>query len=123
LDPKIIQDDGALSFRALLEGGILYVDKVLVKYRRHSNNIYDLGDPVKKVALYRKEYAMKKSWLFDAERSSLNDTRLIHILKREYAKSLFKRGFYSTPLLGISVIKAIDVARNIRNKYRTLARK
>jgi glycosyltransferase involved in cell wall biosynthesis len=123
VNPNVIQEDGVLPFRSLLEGGVLYVDKVLVKYRRHAGNVYNPGDPAKHIALQRKEYTLKQSWLFDAERSNHKDKQLIAVLKQEYAKSLLKMVFYSTPLLAISYEKIKRRLRIVRNSCRTLVRK
>ncbi len=39
LPPKILIEDGALAFRARLSDGILFVEKTLVRYRRHESNL------------------------------------------------------------------------------------
>jgi len=123
IHPDIIQEDGTIAFRALLEGGILYIGKVLVKYRRHSNNVYNPRDPVRHVLLKKKEYAMKKSWLYDAERSNVKDRQLVSILRQEYAKSLLKMAFYSIPLLGVFVERLLNSLRSIRNCMKYLGDK
>lgn len=128
IHPKIMQEDGALSFRALLEGGIIYVDKVLVKYRRHSNNVFNLGDTSKKIKLLKHEYYMKKGWQYDAERSDVKDEHLTKILKRECVKSFLIKTINSIPYISIfyhemisdSLVNSIKKIRNIVFKLRTI---
>lgn len=40
IDPRVLQEDGVLPFRALLGRGIRVVDEHLVKYRVHGNNLF-----------------------------------------------------------------------------------
>jgi hypothetical protein len=40
LDEQVIREDAAIPFRAALLGNVLYVDEVLVRYRRHDSNLY-----------------------------------------------------------------------------------
>ena len=41
LNNDIIQEDNVFAFRGLLTNGILKIPEVLVKYRKHENNIYN----------------------------------------------------------------------------------
>lgn len=40
MDERVIREDAAIPFRAALLGRVIYVDEVLVLYRRHQSNLY-----------------------------------------------------------------------------------
>jgi glycosyltransferase involved in cell wall biosynthesis len=59
----MLQEDGAIAFRAILEGMIFYINAPLVKYRRHQDNIYDLTKAKRVKALAMSDYLMRQEWL------------------------------------------------------------
>ncbi|WP_291931480.1 glycosyltransferase, partial [Limnohabitans sp.] len=61
------QEDGVLSFRALLNNGIFYYEDCTVLYRRHQNNSYDTTNFEKLVKLYKSELELTKQRIFDLE--------------------------------------------------------
>jgi len=52
------QEDGAIAFRALLNGGIHYLDQVTMRYRRHDANSYDLRNRRKFKLLHASELGL-----------------------------------------------------------------
>ena len=105
MHPRLLQEDGAIAFRALLEGGIAYIDEVTVKYRRHEGNVFAPHDASKRVSLEKCEIYMKLTWLMDAMRSNVKDSCLLRILFVECVKTQCKRFLFSIPLLGVSYFR------------------
>lgn len=100
LNSQILQEDGALAFRSLLEGEISFVDTPLVKYRIHGSNISQTDSPKKRLVLQRKSYLMKESWLNDAIASCTDDIMLMKIVREEYRNSRLSSFLFSLPALG-----------------------
>ncbi len=70
ITPETFQEDGAISFRALLNSGIKYFDEVTVLYRRHANNSYDICTYEKLKNLYRSELGLAKGRINDLAKHS-----------------------------------------------------
>lgn len=100
INPKILQEDGCLAFRALLQGGILYLDKKLVRYRHHGNNLSQTDDPKKRLFLQKKEWLLKKGWINDAKIHKITDHLLLNYLKKQYRNSCIRSVFFNLPILG-----------------------
>jgi glycosyltransferase involved in cell wall biosynthesis len=100
LDPRILQEDGALSFRALLNGQIQYIDKVLVKYRQHDHNTYSIKDAEKIARLKRHEYFLRRGRLRDARKSECKDHHLLRLLRWACVRAYANRVFHSIPVVG-----------------------
>lgn len=100
IHPAVRQEDGCLAFRALLEGEIAYIDKLLVKYRHHGENVSQSNDPARRLVLQRSEYFMKKSWLNDAEQSAHRDPELINLLRWKCKKAYVCKLILTLPFVG-----------------------
>lgn len=98
VDGRSLQDDGVYAFRALLLGGIGYIDKPLVGYRRHSESISSLSSPraIKKFMTRQKYY--KFNQLCDAVLISPDNKELIRIMRLRYRLSEIKSTMFSLPL-------------------------
>jgi glycosyltransferase involved in cell wall biosynthesis len=60
IDPEVLQEDGVLPFRALLERGIRIVDEPLVEYRVHGGNLF-VGRKSPRARAARRRWA--RSWM------------------------------------------------------------
>lgn len=105
LDVRILQEDGALAFRALLLGEIQYVDEALVKYRRHSKNSFSATDPRKVARLRRQAYFMKRGWLRDARHSQAVSRHLLTVLRSICLKAYVTRVVFSIPFVSTGVLE------------------
>lgn len=76
------QEDGAIAFRALLQGGFGYLNKITVNYRFHDSNLSQGLSVKKKIAFKRKENILWQNWLKDALISRGDDLKLIKMLSR-----------------------------------------
>jgi glycosyltransferase involved in cell wall biosynthesis len=99
-NPELLQEDGVIAFRALLEGNLEYVNMPLVKYRIHGSNISQTDSPGRRLKLQKKSYLLKASWLKDAALSENTDKVLMKILRRELFYSKIKSFFFTIPVLG-----------------------
>jgi glycosyltransferase involved in cell wall biosynthesis len=75
MTPDIVHEDHVLPFRALLLGDIAFVDRPLVSYRFHQNNMFNavgtMSRDARLAAFVRKvqgDLAVREQWLTDAER-------------------------------------------------------
>ena len=98
--PELLQEDGVIAFRALLEGNLEYINIPLVKYRIHGSNISQTDSPGQRLKLQKKSYILKASWLKDAALSENADRILMKILRRELFYSKIKSFFFTIPVLG-----------------------
>lgn len=64
---ETFQEDGAISFRAILNDGIYYLSQPTVYYRRHSDNSYDPSDYRKLKKLYVSEIGLAKGQIRDLD--------------------------------------------------------
>lgn len=86
ISPNIIQEDGVLAFRAILEGGIEYIDRPLVKYRRHNGNIYNFKNRSSRRELYIGRVYMHLNWVRDYRRSGGHSLYIYFICFKEVLK-------------------------------------
>ncbi len=117
INGKIRQEDGVLAFRCLLEGGVGYINKPLVQYRLHDSNVSQTDDPRRRLFLQSKEYLLKASWLNDAKKSGIRDSKLIALVRNEYRISCLRSMFFSTPILGYSFNYVRVGIKNFINKH------
>lgn len=120
LDSSVLQEDGLLAFRSLLEGEIGYVNEPLVKYRIHDSNVSNIENPKRLLIVQKNAYKMKKIWLRDALMFRAEDKKLIYILRQEYISSRFKSAFFSVSILGyaynyalLGIVKIVRAARKL----------
>lgn len=74
------QEDGAISFRALLNAGIRYFEDTTVLYRRHDENSYDVAKYSKLKNLYRSEIGLARGRISDlARHTGLTETQRANI--------------------------------------------
>lgn len=111
------QEDGAISFRALLNSGIHYLDQPTVFYRRHSDNSYDIDNYLKFKRLNNSELGLAKGQLADLKKH----TGLTIMQHKDVAKILSKQirvKFLMTRIPGI--IESIFLAKWLKIRLRTL---
>lgn len=113
IDARIIQEDGAISFRAILKGNIKYIDKCLVKYRRHSSNVYQPNNISLNILLLKNEYYFKRSWLKDALFTHKKEKNLIKVLKKEINKAYIFHIIFNLPLIGKSILHTKQIIKSI----------
>mgnify|MGYP003807709607 CR=1 FL=1 len=77
ISSKVIQEDGVIAFRALLENGISYIDRPLVMYRRHKENVYDLNDSPKRLKLAARSIYMHSNWFSDYRKSGIKNVKVL----------------------------------------------
>jgi glycosyltransferase involved in cell wall biosynthesis len=46
IDDNLLHEDEVIPFRSLILGKILYIDEPLILYRRHTNNIWNVGNEI-----------------------------------------------------------------------------
>lgn len=123
MNTNVLQEDGVMAFRSLLEGDIEFINTPLVKYRQHGSNVSQTENPGKLVKLERKQYLMKQSWLKDVITLNCGDTSLVTIVRVEYWRSLIRSGFFMLPILGwvyyYSLFKMIKMVRFVRSLKKT----
>ena len=92
INSKVVQEDHVLPFRALFNGGILYLDDILVKYRSHSTNLWNVEGRLKQssklkhwnqnvIELQRKT-SIVSQWVVDYESISGCDIHLLEKIRR-----------------------------------------
>ncbi len=90
---ETFQEDGVLSFRALLDSGIHYIEESTVFYRRHSGNSYAIDDYIKFKKLYKSELGLIKGRLIDLKMnpglSAIQQKKIEKILNRQFIVKLF----------------------------------
>lgn len=97
ITPETFQEDGAISFRALLNAGIHYIDLPTVFYRRHCNNAYDINDLKKYISLQKSELGLARGRLLDLKK----DVRVTTKKRKAIIKILKKTIFIKQLLIGI----------------------
>lgn len=90
-----IQEDGALAFRAILEGEIGYLNEVTVGYRHHDNNISQGLSIKRKIEFMKKEHLLWENWLKDLAISRSDDFCSVDIVKEGLRKSIFLKKILS----------------------------
>ncbi len=108
----VIQEDAVLAFRALLLGNIKYIDKPLVKYRRHDTNIFEPTDLKKVLHLLQREYYYKLQWYNDGLKIS-EDIKLIKVLKSIKTKAYIIHNFLQIPFIGMSYLRLKRMIKRI----------
>jgi len=114
------QEDGAISFRALLNSGIYYVDHPTVFYRIHSDNSYNPFNYRKFKILNNSELGLAKGQLADLKRHAgltiLQHQDVEKILRKQIAVKLIV-----TRIPG--VVEALFLAKWLRARLRALPRR
>lgn len=111
------QEDGAISFRALLNSGIHYLDQPTVFYRRHSGNSYSIDNYLKFRRLNNSELGLAKGRLADLKKHA----GLTIMQHKDVEKILSKQiriKFLMTRIPGI--IESIFLAKWLKVILRTL---
>lgn len=110
------QEDGAISFRALLNSGIKYFEDTTVFYRRHEENSYDVAKYGKLKKLYRSELGLARGRINDmAKHLDLTDIRRSHILKILNEDIRVKSLFVKFPIF----IRSLLFVRRLRISVRS----
>jgi glycosyltransferase involved in cell wall biosynthesis len=113
IDNRVIQEDAVLAFRALLLGKIKYIDKILVKYRRHGDNIFQPNDVNKVIHLLKSEFYYKLQWYNDSLKINGSPKSLIPTLKLELRKGYLFHIFIKTPIVGIGYQNSKKVIKRL----------
>jgi len=112
INKNVLQEDGVFAFRSLLLGDIQYIDSVLVKYRRHDNNIFDPTDSKKVLHLLKSEYFYKLQWYRDAVKIDA-DSKVIKTVKNIVTKAYLYNEFLKVPMLGRSVLYLKKIVKKV----------
>lgn len=116
IDERAKQEDGVISFRALLMGELLYIDQCLVKYRRHGRALSNNRSYSSRIYLLKNEYYYFASQYKDALSIGASSAVLRKIL---YFKrvSYIKRIVFSIPVFNKFVlILLLKISRMIKEK-------
>ena len=112
INKSVLQEDGVFAFRSLLLGNIRYIDSVLVKYRRHGNNIFDPTDLKKVLYLQKSEYYYKLQWHTDAIKIGA-DSEVIKTVKKIVDKAHLYNVILKIPMVGKSVLLFKNVIKKM----------
>lgn len=108
---ETFQEDGALSFRAILNAGIFYLDIPTVYYRRHNSNSYETKKYEKLKALYKSEIGLAKGRLMDLSRHrELEQHKRIKIMEILDHDIKNKSTYLTFPF----ILRLLIVARNAK---------
>lgn len=99
INKNVLQEDGVFAFRSLLLGNIQYIDSILVKYRRHGNNIFDPADLKKVLYLLKSEYYYKLQWYDDAVKIGA-DFKVIKAVGKIVKKAYLYNAILKIPMFG-----------------------
>lgn len=91
---ETFQEDGAISFRALLNSGIKYFEEITVFYRRHEANSYDIENYEKLKNLYRSELGLAKGRINDLAKHSGLTTVQRNLLNRILNENVRSKSIY-----------------------------
>lgn len=112
MDKNVLQEDGVFAFRSLLLGDMKYIDSVLVKYRRHGNNIFNPTDLKKVLYLQKSEYFYKLQWYHDALKIGA-DSEVIKAVKSIVRKAYLHNEILKIPMVGQSILRAKKIVKKI----------
>lgn len=108
---ETFQEDGALSFRALLNSGIYYLETTTVFYRRHSGNSFAFDSYPKFKRLIKSELGLARGRLDDLKKNS----RLTDLQYAAVERLLKKQIRFQMLLTNIpGAIETIFLARQIK---------
>jgi glycosyltransferase involved in cell wall biosynthesis len=92
IDERVICEDNVLPFRACLAQGVVYLDKVLVRYRSHADNLFNVDLKSrsqssslvrqKKVRDYEQKLIIVEQWVTDCESILGIDSEFLEKIKR-----------------------------------------
>lgn len=103
---KVMQEDGVFSFRALLLGGMKYIDEPLQKYRIHSNSVSYKQNYKSVAKLLSREYYYVKTQLHDAKSRNVQQEVIVE-LRKNLLIAILKRIVFSIPYLNIFCVKLV----------------
>lgn len=118
IDGRILQEDGALAFRAVLRGGIEYIPDPLVLYRQHGGNTYDAKSPERMARLMRAEYFLARGWWNDAGALLEEDRKLRYVLVRAVVRTYVRRMLFSLPGVGTHLAALRLAIGRVRSRAR-----
>lgn len=102
----VIQEDGVLSFRGLLLGGIKYVESPLMKYRVHNRSISSQKNYNNILKLQQNEYSYFFAQLKDATKIGADEV-VIRKVKILLLFAYIKTIIFRIPFLNLFIIKSI----------------
>ena len=106
INPKVMQEDAVISFRALLLGGMEYVDMPLVKYRVHSGSVSSNTNYKSVARLLSKEHYYVEQQMADANKVGTS-TRVMCELKKNLIVANSKKWVFNMPYLNTMIIALI----------------
>ena len=90
--PSVVFEDNAISFRSYLLGDVLFIDKKLVSYRRHGNNVTNFLSTKDHSALYERGASRLKGAIvsvrqrkIDLDRATVNG-----LIEKKRADKMYK---------------------------------
>ena len=111
IDPRVKQEDGVLSFRSLLMGGLCYIPEPIVKYRRHDGAISHSTNFKGRTQLLITEYFYFKNQLTDAIYKGAS-LKIINKLKFYCKLAYCKRVIFGIPGFGEYLLRLLVYMSN-----------
>ncbi|OJI04674.1 hypothetical protein AOC28_06945 [Polynucleobacter sp. MWH-Adler-W8] len=104
---KTFQEDAVIAFRAILKGGIYYIDEPLLFYRRHSSNAYSTSSYISCLRLFRSELGVCKQSFLDAKMASWLPKPVRYMIMKKILLNIIKGQFivWISPLYWALFIK------------------
>lgn len=121
IDPRARHEDGVFSFRAILLGRMIYIDKPLVRYRRHSNAVSAPQNFKGRIKLLRTEYYYFLTQYNDAIKINASKETLSKI-KLYKSISYVKSKIFGFPFLGELILRLLlfvsKIKKSLVNRYK-----
>lgn len=106
IDSRVKQEDGVLSFRSLLMGGLCYIHEPVVKYRRHDGAISNSTNFKGRTKLLTSEYFYFRNQLNDAYSVGVSNI-VINKLKFYCRIAFCKRLIFGIPYFGEKLLRVL----------------
>jgi len=106
IHPKVMQEDAVYSFRALLLGGMEYIDEPLTKYRVHSASISSKTNYKSVARLLSREYYYIKQQIADAHKAGASKSVLWELRKNQ-AVAIAKKLVFQIPVINVKIVSMI----------------
>lgn len=112
------QEDGAIAFRAILSGGIEFLDKKLVRYRFHENNASQSIGVEAKVKFKLAELKLLDNMMKDFLVSGLDRDKVYFEIVRRKVVAKFTSLFLKYKLVSSSIFAISNVLRRVNIRRR-----
>lgn len=118
LPRNTFQEDGVLAFRAILRGGVRYIDKELIRYRRHDSNLFDTQTKrgLLKLNLSSYELSLQKKRDIKNDNSTCGIIRTLLYIRiyNEILNCYIKK---SIPWVTVLIFEAKNAVKKVLNEF------